>query len=94
MIKSFANKETEKIWLGKRSDLLPNEIQGTARRLLRILNNAQNFEDLSNALSGILEKQSGTQMAFYHIRINKGWIISFIWNNGGAYEIEILKQMG
>ena len=32
MIKSFGNKETEKIWDGKMSKKLPNEIQEIGRR--------------------------------------------------------------
>ncbi|MBD3270779.1 plasmid maintenance system killer family protein, partial [Candidatus Peregrinibacteria bacterium] len=41
MIKSFGDKEIEKIWKGIRSKKLPNEIQEIARRKLRMLNNSQ-----------------------------------------------------
>ena len=34
MIKSFGNKETEKVWNGQRSKKLPNDIQEIARRKL------------------------------------------------------------
>ncbi|MGK2909301.1 MAG: hypothetical protein ACSLE1_05830 [Sphingobium sp.] len=35
MIRSFADQETEKIWVGQRSRKLPPDIQQTARRKLR-----------------------------------------------------------
>ncbi len=40
MIRSFIDKEAEKIWLGARSRRLPAGIQLVARRKLRMLNAA------------------------------------------------------
>ena len=47
MIISFRNKESEKVWFGERVKKLPNEIQRTGRRKLRMLNNSQNIMDLT-----------------------------------------------
>lgn len=90
MIKSFGNKETVKIWNGIRSKKLPNEIQEIARRKLRMLNNSQNVEDLRIPPSNKLEKLKGNLKAYYSIRINKQWRIIFIWENGNAFETEII----
>jgi proteic killer suppression protein len=46
MIKSFADAETEIIWSGRRSRKLPPDIQSTALRKLRMLNNARVLQDL------------------------------------------------
>lgn len=46
MIRSFADKEAEKIWEGIPSKKLPSEIQDIARRKLRMMNNTQNINDL------------------------------------------------
>ena len=54
MIRSFGDKETEKIWLGMRSSKLPNEIQDVARRKLRMLANSQNLSDLKAFLEALL----------------------------------------
>jgi proteic killer suppression protein len=43
LINSFADKETEKIWEGEKSKVLPTEIQQVARRKLRMINNAENI---------------------------------------------------
>lgn len=90
MIKSFGNKETEKIWNGVRSKKLPNEIQQIARRKLRMINNAQDIKDLMIPPSNKLEKLGGKLKVFYSIRINKQWRIIFKWENGNAWEVEII----
>ena len=90
MIKSFGNKETEKIWDGKRSKKLPNEIQEIGRRKLRMLNNSIDIQDLRVPPSNRLEKLGGNLKDFYSIRINKQWIIIFKWENGNAFQTEII----
>jgi len=90
MIKSFGNKETKKIWEGLRSKKLPNDIQDVARRKLRMLNNSQDIQDLRIPPSNRLERLKGKLKDYYSIRINKQWRIIFIWNNGNAFETEII----
>lgn len=89
MIISFGEKQTEKIWRGIRVKELPNDIQLTGRRKLRMLNNSQNPGDLRIPPSNRLEKLSGKLKEFYSIRINDQWRIIFKWNNVNAYEVEI-----
>ena len=89
MIKSFSNKETEKIWEGLRSKKLPGEIQSNARRKLRMINNAQNINDLRIPPSNHLEKLRGDLVDFHSIRINKQWRIIFVWDNDNAFELKI-----
>jgi proteic killer suppression protein len=71
VIKSFAGRETEKIWDGIQSKKLPSDIQNVARRKLRMINNAQNINDLRIPPANHLEKLSGNLTDFYGIRINK-----------------------
>ncbi len=90
MISSFGNKDTEKIWHGERVKKLPPEIQQTGRRKLRMLNNSQNISDLTIPPSNKLEKLKRTHKAFHSIRINDQWRIIFKWQEGNAYEVEII----
>lgn len=90
MIKSFTCKETEKIWHGNQSRKLPSDIQNVARRKLRMINNAQNINDLRIPPANHLEKLSGNLEGFYSIRINKQWRIIFRWENDNALEVEII----
>ncbi len=90
MVKSFGDKETEKIWNGIQSKKLPSEIQNVARRKLRMINNAQTVIDLRIPPANHLEKLSGNFAGFYSIRINNQWRIIFNWENDNAYELQII----
>lgn len=90
MIKSFGDKESEKIWNGIRSRKLPNEIQDVARRKLRMINNAQDVNDLRIPPANRLEKLKADLQDFYSICINNQWRIIFQWINNDAYEISIM----
>ena len=90
MIKSFGDKESEKIWNGIRSKKLPNEIQDVARRKFRMINNAQDVNDLRIPPANRLEKLKGDLQEFYSIRRNNQWRIIFKWINNDAYETRIV----
>jgi toxin HigB-1 len=90
MIKSFEDRETEKIWNGVVSKKLPSEIQQTARRKLRMLNNAQYLQDLRIPPANRLEKLKGNLDSFHSIRINDQWRIIFRWENNDAFDVKIL----
>jgi len=90
VIRSFADKEAEKIWNGTQSKKLPASIQNVARRKLRMINNAQNINDLRIPPANHLEKLSGNLEGFHSIRINKQWRVIFKWENDNALEIQIV----
>jgi proteic killer suppression protein len=91
MIQSFGDKETEKIWNGQRSAKLPGNIQNVARRKLRMINNAQNINDLRVPPANHLEKLSGDLQDLYSIRINRQWRIMFDWDNNNAHKVRIIN---
>ncbi len=90
MIKSFCDKETEKVWNAIRSKKLPEAIQEVARRKLRLLNSAQDLNDLRIPPSNRLEKLKGSQDDYYSIRINDQWRIVFRWCQNDAFDIQII----
>jgi proteic killer suppression protein len=89
VIKSFENKETEKIYYREISRKLPREIQQVALRKLRMVNNSKNLSDLRIPPANRLEKLSGNREGQHSIRINDQWRICFIWRDGDAYDVEI-----
>lgn len=89
MIRSFSDNETEKIWVGTVSRRLPREIQETARRKLRLINNAQDVEDLRIPPGNRLETLKGDLTGYLSIRINDQWRIVFRWNEGDAHDVRI-----
>ena len=91
MIKTFRDKETEKVWNGIYSKKLPSEIQQIARRKLRMINNAQDINDLRVPPGNRLEKLKGDLSDFYSIRMNNKWRIVFKWIGSEAYEVQIIN---
>ena len=90
MIKSFRDKETEKIFNRQHSRKLPSDIQQIALRKLRMLNRSQSLQDLRVPPSNRLEKLLGDRKGLYSIRINNQWRICFLWKDGDAYNVEIV----
>ena len=90
MIKSFANTGTEQIAQGKPSRKFPLEIQKTAYRKLAYIDNAVEIDDLLIPPGNRLEKLFGDRAGQWSVRINRQWRICFEWNEGNAYEVEIV----
>ena len=90
MIRSFGDKETEKLFNREFSKKLPNEIQRIARRKLEILDAAENINDLRVPPSNRLEKLKGNRAHQHSIRINDQWRICFEWRGTDAFEVEII----
>lgn len=90
MIRSFACKETEKIWEGVRSRIFPSDMQGRALRKLRMLDAAQNLNDLRVPPSNHLEALKGNRKGQMSIRVNDQWRICFIWQDNEAHDVEIV----
>jgi len=89
VITTFLNSETEKVWRGEFSRRLPNQIQATARRKLRMLNNARALDDLRIPPANRLERLSGDRDGQWSIRINDQWRVCFAWADGNAEQVEI-----
>ena len=90
MIKNFADAETEIIWSGRRSRKLPPDIQSTALRKLRMLNNARLLQDLRVPPGNRLEALRANRAGQHSIRINDQWRICFVWQEGGPSHVEIV----
>ena len=91
MLKSFADKEAEKLFQRQFSRKLPQNIQLTARMKLEILDAAETLDDLRVPPGNRLEKLSGSRSGQYSIRINNQWRICFVWRNGDAHDVEIVE---
>lgn len=90
MIRSFADRETQRIWEGRVSRKLPTEMQTIARRKLRMLNNAEAIQDLKAPLGNRLEALKGSRKGQHSICINNQWRLCFQWKGSHAYEVEIV----
>ena len=77
MIKSFAEKETEKVYNQIFSKKLPQNIQRVALRKLIMIDNAGCLEDLKVPPANRLELLHGDREGQYSIRINDQYRICF-----------------
>ena len=89
MIKTFRDKETEKIFNRILSRQLPQNIQHLARRKLIILDAATELNILRVPPGNRLEALKGDRKGQHGIRINDQWRICFKWKDGDAYDVEI-----
>lgn len=90
MISSFADKETELVWLGKRSRKIPPDIQQRAIAKLALLNRAKTLDDLRNPPSNRLHTLKDDRAGQHSISINDQWRICFVWKDGEAHGVEIV----
>lgn len=90
MIRTFKDKETQKIFERQRSRKLPSDIQQVALRKLRMLNRAETLQDLRVPPANRLERLVGNRNGQYSIRINEQWRICFEWQEGDALNVEII----
>lgn len=90
MIRSFQDREAEKIFQREFSRKLPQDIQRRAFRKLRMLNRAVSLDDLRIPPSNRLEPLQGDREGQYSIRVNQQWRICFEWRDGDAFAVEIV----
>ena len=90
MIKSFADKETEKIYRQEFSKKLPQSIQRIALRKLIMINNAETLNDLRIPPANRLEALKGDREGQYSIRINDQFRICFNISDSGIENVEIV----
>jgi proteic killer suppression protein len=90
MIKSFKCKETEKIFKGKFSKKLPNEIQYRALKKLHAIDVSEDINDLRVPPSNHLELLLGDRKGQYSIMVNDQYRICFDWIDDNAINVEIV----
>lgn len=91
MIKSFADKETEKVYKQIFSKKLPHDIQRVALRKLIMIDNARCLEDLRVPPANHLEALRGDREGQYSIRINDQYRICFtIEDTNDIFDVEIV----
>ena len=89
MIKSFWSKETEQLHARQRVKRF-GAFERVAQRKLRQLDIATDLRDLGSPPGNRLEALHGDREGQQSIRINDQWRICFIWQDGDAYDVEIV----
>ena len=90
MIRSFANRITERLFQRERVRGLPPSLLRVALRKLVQLDAATALDDLRVPPGNRLEKLRGDRAGQHSIRINDQWRICFRWRDGDAFDVEIV----
>ena len=90
MIKSFADKETEKVYHQHFSKKIPHAIQKIALRKLIMIDNTESLEDLRVPPANHLELLHGDREGQYSIRINEQYRICFSLADKDVVKVEIV----
>ena len=90
MIRSFRDRETERLFSRQPVGGLPSDTQRAALRKLVLLDAAESLDDLRVPPGNRLEKLAGVRAGQHSIRINDQWRICFRWRDGHAEVVEIV----
>jgi toxin HigB-1 len=90
MIRNFASAETEQFFTSGKSRRFPTEILKRAAMSLTQLDAATRIEDLRLPPSNRLETLAHDRAGQWSIRINEQWRVCFRFENGDAYDVEIV----
>lgn len=90
MIRSFADKETQRVWHEEYVHSLDKPLQRAVLRKLELLHAAADVEDLRIPPGNRLERLTGDRRGQYSIRVNAQWRLCFTWHEGGADDVELV----
>jgi len=90
VIKSFRDREAERLFDRRPTRRFGTPVQKVALRKLRMLDAAERSEDLRVPPGNRLERLRGRRAGQHSIRINDQWRICFRWGRGDAYDVEIV----
>ena len=93
MIESFGNRLAEDLYFDRQSRatrVFMPELRRIARRKLLYLHDAAALKDLRVPPGNRLEALKGAYKGRHSIRINEQFRIVFRWQNGNAFDVEIV----
>lgn len=89
MIKSWANRDSQRFYEEGRVSKFRSIDINAAQELLAALNAATSLKDLSPLKSLHLHKLKGDRKGQWAMTVNGPWRVCFRYRNGDAYDVEI-----
>lgn len=90
MIRSFRDRDTERLFRRQPARRLPSNLQRVALRKLVQLDAAAALGDLRVPPGNRLEKLGKDRIGQHSIRINDQFRVCFRWTEGDAHDVEIV----
>ena len=88
MIKTFADGQTQELYLTGAPKRVPPDVASRAARELEQVNAAVRVEDLRVPPGNRLHPLEGDRRGQHSISVNDQWRICFRFEDGDAYEVE------
>lgn len=89
MIKTFADKRTQELYLTGRAKRFPADVAARAARKLEYVDLATCLDDLKVPRGNRLHALETDRRGQYSISINDQWRICFRFVDGDAYDVEV-----
>jgi len=89
VIRSFRDRNTRSLYSG-RCPKRWSSFRAQAERKIALLDAAASWDFLRAPPGNRLEKLSGDRAGQWSIRINERWRICFRWEDGDAWDVEIV----
>ncbi len=89
-IRSIKGKLAAAILSGDGMKGVPSSLAKRARDKLVVLDEAESLDELRHPPGNRLEALRGDRSGQWSIRVNDQWRICFRWENGDAYEAEVV----
>ena len=89
MIKTFADRHTQQLYVTGKTNRFPPDIAKRAARKLEYLDLAVTLSDLRVPPSNRLHRLAGDRKGQHSISINDQWRICFRFVDGDAYDVEV-----
>lgn len=90
MIRSFADRDTERLWNREHVRRYPPELLRAMLRKLGHVDAATDLWELRSPPGNRLERLRGDREGQYSIRVNDQWRVCFHWVDGHAVNVEIV----
>lgn len=90
MIRSFADRDTQRVWRRESAKRLDPRIHRSANRKLHLLDAATTLDALRVPPGNRLEALKGDRAGQYTIRINDQWRSCFRWTDAGPEDVQIV----
>lgn len=90
MIRSFADRDTKRVWRRERVKRLDPRIHKSANRKLHLIDAATSLDALRVPPGNRLDAPKDDRVDRQSIRINDQWRICFRWTDAGAEDAQIM----
>lgn len=92
MIRSFGNKDTERIWHEQYVKRVDRAVQRSTLRKLELIHAAKDVEDLRIPLWNRLERLVSDRRGRHSVLVNAQWRLCFLWREEGAEDVELVDH--